>query len=163
MRTGRPKARREEEQAACDTCGNELPGPVSVCPFCRHAVSAGISSRFKSRRSPVVTRSLKEDRPTADEMLLQLDAEIARARAAGTQVLRLIHGWGSGGKGGVLQREVRLELQRRILRGHIRSFVPGEDYSDQTTAGRALLRRCPELRDELRTDRANPGITLVEL
>ena len=109
-----------------------------------------------------MTSNIKEDGPTVDEMLTRLDAEIGRARANGVRVLRLIHGWGSSGKGGVLGREIRLELARRKLRGHIKAFVPGEDYGERTNAGRELLRKCPELRDELRTDSANPGITLVE-
>ena len=152
---------RRDDGPTCDTCGNELPGPVSVCPYCRHAVSA-TTLAFRPRGSPVATCNIKEDGPTVDKMLTRLDGEIGRARANGIRVLRLIHGWGSTGKGGVLGREIRLELARRKLRGHIKSFVPGEEYGERTNAGRELLRKCPELRDELRTDSANPGITLVE-
>ncbi|HMP71936.1 MAG TPA: hypothetical protein PKE55_01605 [Kiritimatiellia bacterium] len=45
----------------------------------------------------------------------------------------------------------------------IRKFVPGEDYSRSTVAGRTLLHDHPALAEDERTDRNNPGITLVVL
>ena len=53
-------------------------------------------------------------------------------------------------------------LSRMRKAGKIRTFLPGEDYSKTTNSGRKLMSRCPDLRDDERSDRRNPGITFVE-
>ena len=141
-------------------CGNEIPAAAAVCPFC--ATPQSVRSQAPSRVE-VETCNIKEGKPIAADALRHLDAAVARAQAGGTKVLRIIHGWGSGGVGGVIRDEARGSLKRMKAAGRIRGVVHGEDYGDRTNAGRALLQRCPSLRSALRTDSANPGITFVEL
>ncbi len=143
----------------CDTCGNDVPVTASVCPFCQTPQRAFAVAK----RVEVETCNIKDGRPIADDALRHMDAAISRAKAGGTRVLRIIHGWGSGGVGGVIKQEARASLRRMRVAGTIRGVVHGEDYSDRTNAGRLLLQRCPSLRNELRTDSGNPGITFVEL
>jgi hypothetical protein len=45
----------------------------------------------------------------------------------------------------------------------VKSVVPGESYSPSNGVGRDLMRRCSSLRDCIRTDAGNPGITFVGL
>jgi hypothetical protein len=58
---------------------------------------------------------------------------------------------------------VRRQLRALQAKGFIRTFVAGEDYSEFTESGRGLLARYPSLRASFRSDRENPGITMVEL
>ena len=44
--------------------------------------------------------NLELGRPTADEALRRLEAELEAARHMNTPLLKLIHGYGSSGKGG---------------------------------------------------------------
>ncbi len=81
----------------------------------------------------------------------------------GSRLLRLIHGWGSSGAGGAIRAAVREHLAAQLRTHRISGFLPGDDYSEDTNRGRQLLRGFPPLRESLRTDRANPGITFVEL
>lgn len=107
--------------------------------------------------------NLEEGRPTARQMEHHLDRALALARQEGTDLLKLIHGYGSKGVGGVLRDAVRARLHREKRLGTIQDFVPGEDFriSDETTW--ALIKRAPELKQDRDLGRENKGITIVVL
>lgn len=101
--------------------------------------------------------------PTVALAISKLKRELREAKAERRKLVRIIHGYGSTGVGGEIRLAVRKQLQSMVTAGKIRSVVPGDDYSDRTTAGEALLGRHLGLRGSLRTDSRNPGITFVEL
>lgn len=100
--------------------------------------------------------------PSVADALSALDLRLQTCRASGVRILRVVHGWGSTGHGGAIAVAVRNQLRGLQSRGRIRSFIAGEDYSEFTDAGRAILERHPSLRAGFATDRLNRGITLVE-
>ncbi|MGZ5516960.1 MAG: hypothetical protein ACXWJX_04610 [Limisphaerales bacterium] len=79
------------------------------------------------------------------------------------RVLKVIHGWGSGGEGGKLGPAIRKSLRLRVKEDKAVSVLPGERFSSDTNEGRELVKRYPSLRNDRDYNRANPGITLVEL
>ena len=144
----------------CDTCGNEIPDQAAVCRFCGSRQAAAVRPLPKEK---IRTISVKDGMPTVDEGMAKLEAELARAGAAGAKVVRVIHGYGSSGRGGALKDACRAFLTRELRAKRIRSFVPGEGYSRAAVAGRDLMGRWPDLKAAERTDSGNPGITMVEL
>jgi hypothetical protein len=145
----------------CVTCGNEIPESASTCRFCEARQPAG-----RLRRAPagvIPTIDVKQGLPTVEEALRQLEIRLQTLRGSGERIARIIHGWGSTGRGGAIRAATRRHLRLLQRRGLVHHFLPGEEYSEFTTGGRALLDAHPRLRDQLRTDRENPGITLVEL
>jgi hypothetical protein len=144
----------------CETCGNDIPDSASRCPFCE---SQQQPVTFKTTHSPLRTLNIKEGMPLVDEALADLERDLANARLSGVRLIRLIHGYGSTGTGGKLREACRAYLARKLTARQIRRFIPGEDYSKATNAGRDLLGRFPELRNSEVSDRQNPGITFVEL
>jgi hypothetical protein len=122
--------------------------------------SAGGRSRKPKR---IVTLNLEKGLPRVEDALASLDRQIAAARMEGVALIRVIHGWGSSGTGGTIRTAVRGQLESHARTRHIRSFLPGERYSESSSGGRNLLAAHPSLRASLRTDRENPGITFVEL
>ena len=145
----------------CDTCGNEIPGEARKCPFCGAHQGGRVVPRTAGR--PVITVNLKEGLPRVHQAIVKLDRELKRARSGGAKVVRVIHGYGSSGTGGSIKEAVLKRLASLHARRGIRGFVPGDRYSNSTGGGKALLRKIPSLETDLRTDRNNPGITLVEL
>lgn len=109
------------------------------------------------------TINLKNDRPTVDEARRRLLAEMDAARSQGARVLKVIHGWGSSGEGGVLGPAIRRSLRLRVKEGRAVLVVPGERFSSDTEEGRELSGRHPSVRSDTDFNRANPGITIVEL
>lgn len=105
--------------------------------------------------------NLEEGRPTARQMELHLDRALFMARQDGTNLLKLIHGYGSKGVGGVLRDAVRARLARDKSMGKIQEFIAGEEFriSDQATWD--LLKRAPELKQDRDLGRGNKGITIV--
>jgi len=114
-------------------------------------------------RGQVTTLHLKQDMPTVADAVRQLELSLTGLRGTRTRVVKVVHGYGSTGKGGAIAPAVRRHLRTLQARGWIRGFVPGEDYSEFSEAGRSLLARYPSLKPAFRSDRENPGITMVEL
>ncbi len=146
----------------CSTCGNDIPGTSGLCQFCGSPQM--LAEPARKRRAPKVrTVNLKAGLPTVAEATDRLTAELERARVGGFRVVRVVHGWGSSGTGGRLREACRDLLKRQQRAGLIRMAVAGDDYSSATAAGRELSGRWPELKDTMRPDSNNPGITFVEL
>lgn len=152
----------------CDVCGNDIPDSARRCPFCESiqgtpAARTGGGTPARGARGVIGTLHLKQDMPTVAEAVRQLELSLTGLRGTKTRVVKVVHGYGSTGKGGALAPAVRRQLRALQARGWIRGFVPGEDYSEFTEAGRGLLARYPSLKGTFRSDRENPGITMVEL
>jgi hypothetical protein len=109
------------------------------------------------------TINLKVDLPILDEARRRLLAEIRTARRQGLRVLKVIHGYGSTGKGGQLCVGLRRSLRLRTKEGVIRGFLPGEDFSIFNETTLALLEVAPVLRGDPDLNAVNPGVTLVWL
>jgi hypothetical protein len=109
------------------------------------------------------TINLESGFPSVDEARRRLLQELRTARARRIRVLKIIHGWGSSGEGGKLGPAIRRSLRLRVKEGVARLVVPGERFSADALEGRELLQRHPGLRRDSDCNRANPGITIVEL
>ncbi|HNU98649.1 MAG TPA: Smr/MutS family protein [Verrucomicrobiota bacterium] len=107
--------------------------------------------------------NLEVARPSVDEARRRLLGAIDAARRSRVRVLKVIHGWGSSGEGGALGPAIRRSLRLRVKEGRAVAVVPGERFSSDTAEGRELLRRYPSLHSDRDFNRANPGITIVEL
>ncbi len=107
--------------------------------------------------------NLEKGLPSLEQACSRLTDALRQARADGTQLLKLIHGYGSKGKGGALRDGLRGSLGRMKMQGDITGFVAGEDWrvSDATTW--RLLKRYPGLRQDADLGRGNRGITIVLL
>jgi hypothetical protein len=111
----------------------------------------------------MLTLNLKSGRPSIDDARRRLLGELEAARRQGVKVVKVIHGWGSSGQGGALGPAIRKSLRLRVKEGKAVLVVPGERFSTDTEEGRRLLQRHPALRRDSDCNRANPGITVIEL
>ena len=114
-------------------------------------------------RPRVAEVRIKEGMPTVEEARRRLASELDAARRRGLRVLKLIHGYGSSGVGGKLRRALRVTLADLQASGRIGRTVAGEEWSIFDATARALLDAYPELRQDADLERANRGITLVEI
>ncbi len=146
----------------CTTCGNQIESPARLCPYCEQGQPTVSPEPQERVRRTIVTVNLEEGRPFVKEALHRMGRQLYEAHAKGIPVVRLIHGYGSSGTGGAIKRAVRKELESALQHGSIKHYVSGEDYQHSET-GRNLRSRFSELKEDLRTDQGNPGITLVEV
>src|SRR5438093_10811117 len=101
--------------------------------------------------------------PTLDEARRQIIDEIRRAKREGVRVLKIIHGYGSSGKGGTLCVGLRKSVVLRKKEGVIKDFIAGEAFSIFNPTVLALLEAVPELRDDPELNATNEGVTILWL
>ena len=102
--------------------------------------------------------NIKSDMPTVSEAEKRLEAAMAAGRKLGAGAVKIIHGYGSTGKGGKIRTAVRkkaFELGKTV--------IYGEDFSIFSESTRQAFKLCPELRNDDDLDRHNNGITIIIL
>lgn len=107
--------------------------------------------------------NIKYDMPTADLAVRRATYAIQNGKALGASAVKLIHGYGSTGKGGKIRLEVRAYLERQKARGQIRDYIPGERFSIFDEATLRAFSLCGELRRDHDLEAANNGVTIVLL
>jgi hypothetical protein len=111
----------------------------------------------------VSTFNVEADLPSLDEARRRVIEEIRRAKQGGVRVLKVIHGWGSSGKGGKLCHGLRKSFALRKKEGVIKDFIPGENFSIFNKDVLAVLDAVPELRGDPDLNQTNEGMTVVWL
>ena len=145
----------------CEICGNEFDTGTNICPFCgnnNEGASLLLPDSYIQK-----TINLEVGRPVLDIALNRMAEVIADAKRNRVNVLTLIHGYGSSGKGGVIRTECRKSLDFMKLKGRIIDYVCGEDFYKRSAPVKSLLRRYPELASDKNINKENKGITLVIL
>ena len=107
--------------------------------------------------------NLERGMPQVDQAIRQLTFELHRCRSMGYGALKLIHGYGSSGKGGRIRVESRKYLERLKQRGEVTDVIAGEDFSIFHPGTLAAFRRCDALRRDPDLERHNNGVTFVLL
>ena len=70
------------------------------------------------------------------------------------RALKVIHGYGSSGKGGAIKAACLKLCAERKRSGMIRHFVKGEDFTPFTEDGRKAIEICPQLKTDIDYGRA---------
>jgi hypothetical protein len=113
--------------------------------------------------SGVVIVNLENGFPTRDDALRRLQDAIASARGKHSRVLKIVHGYGSSGVGGILRPVVRNFLRQARERGEITLFVNGESFSSFDSRSKELLGQAAQLLLDKDLGAGNRGITFVLL
>jgi hypothetical protein len=101
--------------------------------------------------------------PVLDEARRLVIGEIKQAKRDGVKVLKVIHGYGSSGKGGALCVGLRKSFGLRKKESVIKDFIAGEDFSIFNPTALALLEAVPELRGDPDLSATNEGVTILWL
>ena len=113
--------------------------------------------------SAVSTFNVEAGMPTLDEARRLVAAEVKKAKREGVRVLKVIHGYGSSGKGGALCVGLRKSFGLRKKEGVIKDFIAGEDFTIFNAAAFDLLEAVPELRGDPDLGATNEGVTILRL
>lgn len=111
----------------------------------------------------VRTFNVEAGMPTLEEARRLVIEEIRRAKREGIRVLKVIHGYGSSGKGGKLNFGLRKSFGLRKKEGVIRDFIAGEDFTIFNPTVLALLEAVSELRGDPDLGATNEGVTILWL
>lgn len=78
-------------------------------------------------------------------------------------LLKIVHGYGSTGKGGDIRIAVQKRLRELVDTEQIQACIFGEDWSKSTDGVWRLLLANPELKNDSDLGRGNRGMSVVVL
>lgn len=107
--------------------------------------------------------NLKENSPPLEVALAKIAIEIEQASFAGEKVLKILHGYGSHGTGGVISTESRKLLSKLKKENKIKDFFFGDKWNAFDKKAQALIMQTKTLADDDDLNKNNPGITIVVL
>jgi len=107
--------------------------------------------------------NIESGMPTVEEARQRLLAELRQAKQTGVSAVKIIHGYGSTGRGGALRDGLRKSLLRRKKEGLVTRVIFGEKWSVFEEDARYAIERCPELKSDRDLNRSNEGITIAVL
>ena len=105
--------------------------------------------------------TIKEGLPTLEEAKRRLLLEVRRCHGDGISALKIIHGYGSGGRGGVLRTGLRKVFREYQRDGDILGFASGEEFSIFHATSLEMITVAPELRSDRDLERSNPGVSFL--
>ena len=107
--------------------------------------------------------NIKSDLPTADLAVRRVTYAIRNGATLGAGAVKIIHGYGSTGKGGKIRTETRRYLQQQKDSRLIKDYIIGENFSIFNEPTRSAFLVCDDLRRDHDLERSNNGITIVIL
>ncbi|MCR5340134.1 MAG: Smr/MutS family protein [Saccharofermentans sp.] len=99
--------------------------------------------------------------PNSQEAMMTLNNRIYAERASGVRMVKIIHGYGSTGKGGTIRKVCRQKLLEYRRRWIIKDICSGEDLTPFSEEGRRFAEKYPEIRRDSDWGMGNPGVTIV--
>jgi hypothetical protein len=144
----------------CPVCGNLRDGLEASCPFC---ASHQVPLPNPALSGKIFVVDLEAGMPTVEEALERLDDILRQAGDAGIRLVKVIHGYGSSGRGGHIREAFRQALQYHRWANRVQEYFPGESLGrqDGPAAFQALPRRTRQAISGLAGRSGNPGITLL--
>ena len=142
----------------CHRCGEPFEKERGICPFCKQYVKAATA---KTVRYSIV--NLEKGMPTVEEARQTLSAVLRNAAGEGNRLIKIIHGYGSSGRGGRLQKGLRKSLAARKKEDLIMAWIPGEMFAGTNVKLQPFLTLFPRLKKDPDFNKNNPGITIIIL
>lgn len=107
--------------------------------------------------------NLELDMATVDVARNRLLQQLQFSKMHGEKAVKIIHGYGSSGKGGAIKADVQKVLEQKKRAKIIKGYVKGEDFSPFSEECRRLTAILPELKRDRDYSQGNDGITIVVL
>ena len=105
--------------------------------------------------------NIKEDMPIVADAMRYLQDSITRLKRDKYDVVLIVHGYGSTGKGGAICQKARQGLKAQERGSKVKQVIFGEDFTLFNFDALALKNKCRDLEPLLRV--SNHGVTVVEL
>ena len=125
--------------------------------------AAVLSRKPKIKKALVGIVNLEDGMPTVEEALADLRISLQSMRSGGLRIVKLIHGYGSTGRGGKICIGVRNELAAMARKRLIRDYVTGEDFGPYSETSRRIADQYRDITRDPDYGKCNHGITVVVL
>lgn len=109
------------------------------------------------------TINLKKENPPLDVALAIIEIELEKAIFSQEIAVKILHGYGSHGKGGVILIKARELLSQMKKERKIKDYLFGDKWNVFDDKTKKLLQKDKSLADDEDLNKNNPGITIVVL
>ena len=110
-------------------------------------------------QSEIIEINIKSLNQTVSLALSEFLVEIDKAKFSGVKLIKVVHGYGSHGKGGEIKKELHKLLYFLKRENTIKNYIKGESITKEVLAG--FLEDFPSLVLDTDIKNYNSGITLV--
>lgn len=107
--------------------------------------------------------NIKQDMPPADVAVALLEIEVEALKNSEYGAIKVIHGYGSHGKGGEIKKLLHERLKQLKKHGKILDYVSGEKWGEEAIQSHNVATDFPELILESDLKCYNNGITIIFL
>ncbi len=107
------------------------------------------------------TINLKENSPSVEYALAVVEIEIEKSKLENVKVIKVLHGYGSHGKGGKILLELRRMLHSCKKSGKITDFFAGDKWNIFDKQTLSALERDKSIYGDEDLNKHNPGITII--
>ena len=107
------------------------------------------------------TANIEKFMPTVYQAEILVKNNLETYRRKGLKVFKIIHGYGSTGKGGALRTGIRDYLTQLKRAKIIADFVPGEDWSVFNETTRKILDLDSSFSKDSDLGKMNSGVTII--
>lgn len=107
--------------------------------------------------------NIKKDSPYADVAVYDLMQEIYVAEHTGYEILKVITGYGSHGRGGEIKKLVDLYLLEAKKKKEIKDYFWGEKWTTTNSKINEIIENIPELMIDEDIKNINSGIVIIVL
>lgn len=107
--------------------------------------------------------NLKEGEYSVDSAIATVEIEIESAKKEGVVAIKILHGYGSHGRGGVIMRQLRKSLALWKRSGLIKDFFGGDKWNLFDESAKRILNKDKSIYSDCDITTSNPGITIVEI
>jgi hypothetical protein len=114
-------------------------------------------------KNKIKTVNIKDDHPTVDVALMRLKQLLMIRNTGEVAAIKVIHGYGSTGRGGDIGKSVRKYLASSEAASRVQAIIPGEKFSIFEPVTQAAFQYCEGLRSDSDLEKYNHGITIVVL
>ena len=119
--------------------------------------------RRKKQGGGIPRLNLEDGMPLVEDAVSRMNMGIQEMRVSRAKAVKLIHGYGSSGRGGKIRIGVRDELAAMKRKRLIKDYIPGEDFGPTDAASRKLAEQDKTVTRDPDYGRMNHGITIVVL
>lgn len=106
---------------------------------------------------------LKDNVYSVEYALAIVEIEIENARREGLTALKVLHGYGSHGRGGAIMLNLRRQLRLWKKSGFVVNYFGGDKWDLFDKDSQKILMQDKNIVGDEDLGRANPGITIIQI
>ena len=110
-----------------------------------------------------ITKNLKEIILSVEDVRAHLEIIIEQARNEKIKGVKLVHGYGSHGRGGVVSVELKRLLPELKRKKTIKEYFYGNSWDISNSDCQRFLAKCPDSASDEDLNKSNPGITIIAI